>query len=658
MCYYAIVYVVNRSYKVGIRFKAKDRDTRRINEKIANQRVRDLQEEALEKIKSNDCMDYAIDLAKSSSDNLKGTSAASKLGKHLNDRSNLGQSAFLLAFGAAKGHIDREEKVSQFFSFLQEDIEKVIEWLIFGRSPYIEYRLAQYLDVNYNYSRNLILSSRRVVDGKLAEIAKSNDTDFSITIGQFGLNQELDQLSKTELKTAINSAFDKKSKEFGSEPSDKQKSFLNKLKLLKEHCEIVDLALQYWLDYSDDKRWKRLKTLSRNLPDMVDVRRDLNLFSALRYVVVLAFSYMISDMEESVIQLMRTLQKQPHLCLTIPFEKTIIRSPPINLVMGSRYVVQRPGNSNKLTQLAKSNGQFYLKFPKRGATKLVGTVRLHNKLLQYLDRGAKIKMLQIRAGDAPALKVLVTVVMEGEEWMFYSTKLVKQFCTLLEESDHTLSEDALGIDINRIGQYMITFSNSITLPESIMKLIDKWNSVTEYKKEFSSSLSRAMSYYNEKEVIKRRGELQRIYRRQKNLLNQIHIMLTAFVAAVLIVGGYETLRLENLNLTTLGSKGALARAIVSMPSDERLYYRAVKLVAIVENRAINVELIKNDGRSKFHVDCDGKLARSLANWDISPCNRCGKEVNTHRNAAKKLVEVAADHLIEVVPVRIPGTVVD
>lgn len=648
---------VTRSYKVGIRLQSDDKVTRRINEKIANQRVRDLQEEALTKIKSNNCMDHAIDLAKSRP-NLKGTSAASKLGKRLNDRSNLGQSSFLLAFNAAKGYIDREDKLSQFFSFLRQEFEQAIEWLIFGRCPYTENRLAQYLDLNYNYSRNLILSARRVVDTKIVETDKSNTTELSSRLEQFIFDNKLNQLSKAELSTAINSAVDQKSKEFGSNISKRQNSFLNKLKLLKNHSQIVILALQHWLDSSDTNRWKKLKTLSMHLPEMVDARSNLHLFSALRYVVVLAFSYMLNDMEESVIELMRTLQKQPHLCLTTPFEKSTIRYPPISLVMGSKYVVQRPGNSNKLTQLAKTDGQFALKFPKRGSTKLVAIVRLHNKLLQYLDQGARIRMLQIHAGDAPALKVIVTVIMEGEEWMFYSTKLVNQFCEQLKEADYTFNHDILGIDINRIGKHMVSFSESVTLPGSIMKLIDRWNSLSRYKKKFSNSFTHSIRIYNEDQVIKRRGELQRIYRRQNNLLKQIHIMVTAFVAAVLIVGGYNTLRLENLNLTTRGSRGALARAIASMPSDETLYYRSAKLAKRVAQKEIRVELISNDGRSKFHVNCGGKLARSLANWDIAGCGRCGKDVNTHRNAARKLLEVDADHLIEVVPVRIPGTVVD
>jgi len=144
-----------------------------------------------------------------------------------------------------------------------------------------------------------------------------------------------------------------------------------------------------------------------------------------------------------------------------PYKKQRKKLAPVNLIMGSKYVITRPGNGELLTQLALQDQRFTLgiKDPDRGGRIIHGDVVIHKRLLRMLKKGASISSLSIRSGDAPGCKIVVTIHLEGLQEMFLSSEFLREYPNLkLKQSD------TIGLDVNRVGPYVLVFSQKIDVP--------------------------------------------------------------------------------------------------------------------------------------------------------------------------------------------------
>ena len=99
---------------------------------------------------------------------------------------------------------------------------------------------------------------------------------------------------------------------------------------------------------------------------------------------------------------------------------------------------------------------------------------------------------------------------------------------------------------------------------------------------------------------KHRGELDRVYQRRANLLAEIRNQCQLLTTAVLVQAGVSTLRVEDLELSARGRKGALAKAILNMPDDLDIFEQAVFLAASASGTNINLELINPYRTSSVH----------------------------------------------------------
>ena len=135
---------------------------------------------------------------------------------------------------------------------------------------------------------------------------------------------------------------------------------------------------------------------------------------------------------------------------------------------------------------------------------------------------------------------------------------------------------------------------------------------------------------------KAKGELTRVYQRRKNLLLEIKNYLVHFIASAIIKSKCKIFCIEDLNLDPRGTKGALAKAIYSMPDDKNIIDKAILLASHI--LGYQVQLIRVDARktSTLHNKCGGLLQRSNKAYDYANCKRCNKLVNTHTNAAKNI----------------------
>jgi len=148
-------------------------------------------------------------------------------------------------------------------------------------------------------------------------------------------------------------------------------------------------------------------------------------------------------------------------------KKRYYRKLPIQLVMGPNYVIDREGTGKVLTESARTKGLFWILIYPKGKKRLgvYVDVLIHDKIKYFLENGATISSLIVTAGDAPARKVKVQIIMDGRRWMFLSKTAIQKQILDFTAQNITISEElvrGLGLDINQLGDYMMAYSEPYT----------------------------------------------------------------------------------------------------------------------------------------------------------------------------------------------------
>jgi len=592
--------LVKRCYKVGMRFKGD-------SEKEANNLVLHHQKTIQDKILSKNMVDHAYELL-DEYPNLSGNKGARHLAKKVADGSNIGQVSTTYVLSAVNGAIDREKKLAYLFELFDEYPKEAVSWLVFQRTPFIETSLANILGVNFEYSRNLIYSAGRNMISAHGDIIlpKLDKNDYLLALDELIL-----EINEKITEMRLENRYIKRIQ-----------SFLNKLIFLNKNREFLAMCLDYWLSFEinnqGNSRWKSLKKLSKEFTFMLGYKRPRHLFSAIRGIVVHALS---SKLYETVKNLCETVKIRD--LIAKPYRKQRKILAPVNLIMGSKYVITRPGNGKILTQLAIKHNKFTLGIrnsEKRGHI-IHGDVIISNRINKMLKRGATISSLSIRSGIAPGYKLIVTLNLQGPEDAFISLNFMKTFPDLKLKAVNTI-----GLDVNRVGPYILVFSQQIELPKTIVTICDRYTKLGN----IISNLSKTNST---KPSIKLQGELNRVYIRRGNLLKEIKNQCKLLCSAVLIQSGATEFNIEDLNISARGKRGSLAKAILSMPDELNIFEKAVILASKHTQTQIELKLINPFKTSSRHYKCGGRLLRSWGNWDICSCKKCNIEVNTHLNAA-------------------------
>jgi hypothetical protein len=317
--------------------------------------------------------------------------------------------------------------------------------------------------------------------------------------------------------------------------------------------------------------------------------------------------------------------------------------------MGSQFVVRRPGNSEELTELARTKCTFSLELGRRYARNRISAQAnfpTSTILRRFLKAGAVIKLLTLVAGDAPGHKPLLKVSLAGPSRLFLSTKAVRQLAA--EQVGAPLP--ALGIDVNRLGPFMVVTSENHSLPKTLLTIAGRHKQLQPVIAHLSQLIARAsrahehhLSAQTLRDLTKYSGEKRRVYQRRKRLLQEAHRLAGRFISAMLVRHCSPYLVSEDLaSLTARGSRGALAKAILSMPDQPDLLDRAVEVATWVLQSTPQVQHLRVDAHhtsSSGHVSCRasprGTLRRSFPRqWDAAPCSACYQSVNTHLNAAQ------------------------
>ena len=605
-----------KSYRMGVSFNGRTLKEKRVLEREANQRVKGLQLQQENLVYDKKAINAAMNFARNNP-SFSSKYIHTEMRKITNKGSNVTQSAYFLLHAAAKSAIELEKNAKMMISTLIKHKNEAIEWSIFGRSPRFEYILRKNMNYKRLYIINLVSRTRR-----------QSDRFFTSNLK---LNSKLPELTKKEIKNAIQKCYIQKNKEIKSKYevlSTNQKQFLQALNFLKDNCNAIATYLDKWFNIEHKSRWKTLKSLSRAIEEDLDCKWKM--LSPLRTIIVFALSPFIV---ETVLKILNHINSQ---CLiNSPFISKKKGLLPLVLLMKHEYVVVRPGNAKIMTDLVRKQGHFDLVFTLKNHPQIIGTLKFSKKIRLFLKRGAKIKLLRIQSGKAPSYKIIVTVILEGLSSVFMSTHKISEW--MAKYSSYQNKSHSIGIDVNRISEHMIAFSEDIPLPSELIKLTKRYNHLT---RRVLPELHRSLQNITERNepirFLKILGELQRVYKRRNNIVTEIKSLISNFLASILILKQAKTLYIESLEMDPRNKKKAITRAIYNMPDDKKIFTKAVLLASYYLGYDVKILSVNPRGTSKYHNSCGGKLNRGTYAYDFAFCQKCGLEVNTHINAAKNI----------------------
>ncbi len=550
-----------------------------------------------------------------------------QLCKEVGKSPNIAESAFHWLYIAIKGKIDKEQKVQGLFNFLTKNPQQLIEWQIFGRSPYTERSLENYWKLRRRYIINLLTSSRAKADSYWRKKQKTLYTSEFLQ-----LNAQLPASTQYEVLQALDDALFYYTHEFSLLPklSKNQKAYLEKLKLLKKEQAIVIPFLTSWINCSQSSRWKSLKALAEQLAQTIG-KPTRKLFSAVRLIVVFT---LFDHYMQSVPKLIKVLPSE-HV-VSPPFKRKKKGRLPVKLLMKKNYVITREGNAQELTEQVKKQGWTELGFPRKGKQKLIAQIHFPQKVVEYIRNGANIKVFQVKSSGSPSYKPRVDVVLEGTHSCFHSPTLLHRYLSHISGKKTPI----LGIDINRLGRHMVAFNTSVVLPQELLELAKNYEHLT--KKviaELNKGLARKRKEHDSRGCCKLKGELNRVYTRRHRILQEITRLLPHFLAAVLVKKKCQVLKIERLTVDPSGTKGALAKAIYTMPDSLFIYKKAIWLASLELGYDVQLESVHPYQTSTLHYSCEGALARQSGQYDVASCKKCGQQINTHFNAAKNIASL-------------------
>jgi hypothetical protein len=649
--------LVQRTYRTALQYPTSEPYTKKQWKQAVAQRIKALCQQLTQLCETH--AEQSTHLFQAGEITRQGTQGAAQLAKEVGDRSNLGQSAFLTLTAANQAYLDTCIKLTELKAFFREYPASWMEFLLFGRSPFAETSLAYRWRVKRQYSRNLLVSIRRKVD---AVLPPSLHLTALFPVVAPSAWRTACQTKLAELAQVL------KKHQQQNRPVSKLQTFTRKITRLATAQEVVVPLLN---SVSFTLGWRSLKPTVHQLATALK-GRSRQYFSAIRCLLSLA-AQVPGHALAGPLQEIRVDILTPAQCLAPPFkgqryaarkEPTTpvsaanrARRPlqPLNLVMGAKYVLPRPGNATCLTTLMKQDGYFPLEIPqclntpgKKRKQKITVHIPATHKMQDILQQGVTIQLLRVLPPQGPSQKVCVDITFEGPLTAFTAVRHLQNppnKTDRLNKPTEGQQTQRVGLDINRISPYILAFYPSQALSSELLQMCHHYQQTRSSLKQLQRALSAREKLGLGAQQRKLRQEMSLLYRRQGHLRNAIHARCSVETDRVLQRTRASELVLEQLAVDPKGTRKALATAIYSMPDEGVIYLRALQnLQALNPPQVVELLELNPRGTSQTHVRCGGHLPRTAGSYDVCRCKKCGKQVNTHENAAEALV-LKANNLI-------------
>ncbi|MFX1256051.1 MAG: hypothetical protein ACFFCZ_30870 [Promethearchaeota archaeon] len=348
--------------------------------------------------------------------------------------------------------------------------------------------------------------------------------------------------------------------------------------------------------------------------------------------------------------------------------------------MGAKYVVVRDGNYPELTERLVEDGYLELTIPKclpvikknnrldcppqaLGDLKRVPLqVRIEttDNIKKILSKGAQLHLITIIPPKLPRHKITAALTFSLPDFDSYAPtnhlqpNYLKKYQKDLQEQLHMPNfrprpRSHLGIDLNRICEYIIGYSNALPLTRELHHICKLYHTLGEHISDLNRLISKHLSKGTRtaQQIRNYNRELTLIYDRRSTLRSEVHNRVAVELGCMMALVQSPHLVAEQLTLDATGKRGGRAKAIYNMPDDLALLHRVVRnLRAQFPDVPWVLELLDPNNTSLVHVGCpadqtkankSGKLQRTAKHYDLAYCDQCGQLVNTHINAAQTLV---------------------
>jgi len=546
---------------------------------------------------------------------------AARFAAFCKDRSNLGQSSFLRLVAAGRNYLQMIEKLWWLKSLFEEEPKEFLSFLLFGRAPWTETRISRRFKSSFTWARNFLVG----VHNKFIHSLKSAHVPLPGIISPS--ENELDEILKSFIEE-----IEQKSEKMEKEEKDIQRitSFLNSLKRIKQDPS----CFTGWILIPENKfSWRTLKQYTNMLHGIS--------FSALRAVLIRACLHQ-DKWTHAIERCIRMFT--PETTLKKPFhDRSKLHPLPIDLIMGQRFVIYRPGNAQKMKELLLTHGCLWFEVPnvtlKNIKIKAIACWHAPKKVLKALENGARLHLFRFNMPKGPGNSVKVDVILSGAEHLFISFDHLNEIHSKKLHAEFE-STRILGIDVNRLSKHVLTGSRDLEMDHSIMHVLNKWDAL---ERTISSLQARSDTCRDWKKVRKFKMELRLAHQRRSCLRNDLLRRARIQLGKKILEWNVNHVGIEaDIQKDTKNKKGSLAKAITYMPHNISLIAQEIFILNHVLQENIKLVLVRKEGTSKYHHDCGGTIDRMS---DKGTCRACGMIVNTHQNAADN-IEKRSQLLIE------------
>jgi hypothetical protein len=547
---------------------------------------------------------------------------AAKFASICKDRSNLGQSSFFRLVAAGRGFLEAVEKIQWLCSHFKKEPEEFASFLLFGRAPWTEKRLSKRYRTSFTWARNFLVGARN----KFTHTLKN--AQMVVPKLSYPPKAELLQIAQVFIGE-IQKKLDERKKN-GADVT-RIKSFLNSLLKIKNNPTIL---LGWNASQGLRLTWKALKTYAKGF-------RGIS-FSAFRALIIRACLRQ-EEWKHAIERCIRLFT--PENTLRRPFHERVSLYPlPIDLLMGSRYVVCRPGNAKKMRELIKKDRCIWFEIPKVFINDILEKVRVcwyaPKKVIHALEKGAKINLFRFNAPKGPGKAIKVDLTLSGNEEVFIGgAHLNAHSQELLGSLERTefVSKPVLGLDVNRLSEHVVTASVDLGLKAVLQERLDAWHALEHIIANLQRKLEKSRNWQS---ALKLETEIKLLHKRRSNLRNDVLTRVRVHLGKKLVDLRVDYVGLEgHLHKDTKDKRSALAKAISSMPDNVSLVAHELVVLNTRLNKNIKLVLVRKEGTSRFHHGCGGILKRV---GDCGACKKCGAIVNTHENSADNIEERTTD----------------
>lgn len=528
------------------------------------------------------------------------------------DRSNLGQSSFLRLVAAGRNYLEMIEKFWWFKSLMKEEPKEFVSFLLFGRAPWTEARISRRFKSSFTWARNFLVG----IHNKFIYSLKSAHVSLPEIINPS--EKELDGIMKNFIEE-----IEQKRELMEKEEKNIQRitSFLNSLKRMKQDPSCFTGC---FLIPENTFSWRTLKKYTSMLHGIS--------FSALRAVLIRACLH--QDAWTHVIE--RCIRMfTPDTALKKPFhDRSMLHPLPIDLIMGQKFVIYRPGNAKKMKEILLTRGCAWFEVPKVSLNGFLqrGKACWHapKKVLKALEKGARLHLFRFNMPKGPGNSVRVDVILSGAEHLFISSEHLNG---IYSKKEHCKGESpaVLGIDVNRLSTHVLTGSRDLEIDHAITQVLHKWNTL---ERTISALQARCDTCRDWKKAQKFKMELRLLHQRRARLRNDLLRRVRIQLGKKILEWNVSHVGIEaDIQKDTRDKRGSLAKAIASMPDNISLIGQELFTLNTRLQKSIKLVLVRKEGTSKYHHDCGGIIDRV---GDMGTCQACGKRVNTHENAADNI----------------------